>query len=119
MEFEMEPLVTYDRDPSDCKGLVFRGYNSTFKSGNHVGRHQGIKLLKRQSCPGCEKCGYLLDSLYDSISDESLEMPEIENGELYSIDIVEDGRDWESGICDDWHTRVYKIESNFIGPVKP
>jgi len=106
-------------EPEQCKGLVFRGYNSTFKSGNHVGRHQGIKLLKRQSCPGCEKCYFLLDFVSEDIYCGSLEMPEIENGELYSIEVVVDGRDWETGYVDDCHARVYKIESDFIGSVKP
>ena len=115
----MEPLVTYDRDPSNCKGLVFRGYNSTFISGNYVGKHQGIKLLKKKSCPGCEKCDYLLDEINESVACGVLEMDEIEHGELYSVSVKIDSIDYETGYADNWHAHIYKLESNFIGPVKP
>lgn len=94
-----------------CKGLVFRGYSNTFKSNNHIGQHQGIKLLKRKSCPGCEVCGSLLDEVSESIACNSLIMPTIHHGALYSIHITNVHKDWESGLVDDYEIEVYKLSA--------
>lgn len=108
LNFEM---TTIERpEVKECKGLVFRGYNTMFKSGNHIGYHQGIKLLKRKSCPGCEKCDGLLEFVTEDIYCDTLEIPQIKHGKLYSIRIVVDGTDWESGLVDACHAEVYEIE---------
>lgn len=79
-----------------------------FKSGGHIGYHQGIKLLKRKSCT-CEKCNSMLDVVHDAISDKYLIIPEIEHGELYSVRICNESIDWESGICDSYDVEVFKL----------
>jgi hypothetical protein len=72
----------------DCKGLIFRGYNSVFKkaSGNFEQR-QGFKLLKRKSCSGCARCGGLLDLANDWLCDytDSLHEKPIQDGGLYRL----------------------------------
>lgn len=59
MDFDFK----FDEEPidelGDCKGLVFRGYrNEYFHKGTYEIK-QGIRLLKRKSCPGCEHCDWM------------------------------------------------------------
>jgi len=72
----------------NCKGLVFRGYNSVFKksSGNFEQR-QGFMLLKRKSCTGCDQCRGLLDFANDCLCDyvDSLYEKPIKDGGLYKL----------------------------------
>jgi len=72
----------------DCKGLVFRGYNSVFKkaSGNFEQR-QGFKLLRRKSCQGCDQCKGLLDFANDWLCCyvDSLHEEPIQNEGLYKL----------------------------------
>lgn len=71
-----------------CKGLVFRGYNKTFKrASGHYEQQQGFRLLKRDSCPGCQYCGGLLDYADESVWDcvYCLHEEHIEDGEKYYL----------------------------------
>jgi len=94
---------------SECKGLVFRGYNTVFRSGNHIANHQGIKLLKRKSCPGCDTCENTLDCFDEDINCGTVDIPTIEHDKLYSLRWINDGRDWETGYVDA-HVQVYRWE---------
>ena len=89
----------------ECKGLVFRGYNSSFIKGNHIGNRQGIKLLKRKSCSGCVSCDSALEYLAEDMGNNRI-LPEIEHGKLYSLRWVDDGTDWETGYKES-HVEIY------------
>ena len=100
----------------ECKGLIFRGYSSTFVTYrtrgeiNGAGRREGIRLLKKKSCPGCGKCGWMLDVLLDHIDCETLIFPDIEHGVLYGLRVTNEPRDYESGYVDDYDLEFYKIK---------
>jgi hypothetical protein len=95
-----------------CKGLVFRGYTSTWTSyvQGKIETKQGVRLLKKKSCPGCNQCSWLLDAVDDIIYSDGLIMPTIEHGALYSIIVVNESRDFESGICDGFDLEIIKID---------
>jgi hypothetical protein len=94
---------------NSCIGLVFKGYKSLFKVKNRVELRQGIRLLKRQSCPGCSNCMWLMDDINESIACGNVIFPEIENEKLYSVRMVNISRDWESGFVDDYDLEIYLL----------
>jgi len=111
MSFDFKfDLVTVENPEKDhCIGLIFRGYRNFYMQGGKIELKQGIRLLKRKSCPGCNDCEYLLEDANESISCGSLIFPEIEDGAEYSVRNTNIRTDWESGMVDSWDTEVYKL----------
>lgn len=70
---------------------------------------QGLRLLKRKSCKGCDQCGYLRDDLHERMCDEGIILPEIEHDALYTIKVTNVSHDYESGFVDDWDLEAVKI----------
>lgn len=93
----------------ECKGLIFRGYNKQFVSGNHIGLHQGLKLLKRKSCPGCEECSWVMEQIADMLKFNQVIWPEIEDGKLYSVHTTNEKRDLETGLVDDYDFEIFEV----------
>ena len=97
----------------ECKGLVFRGFENLFWANNRLERKEGIKLLKRKSCSGCPKCGWLLDSMSEQVSNgTTIIMSNIENGKEYSLRVINEHRDWETGYVDDYDIEVYLLDNS-------
>jgi hypothetical protein len=88
-------------EPDECKGLIFRCSKSRcITSYNGILEKTELRLLKRKSCPGCSKCGWIIDYLREDIDMYELEDDYIDNcehGKLYTPHIVS-SRDWETGI---------------------
>jgi len=86
--------------------------------GKRIASHKELRLLKRKSCEGCYECGWLLEGIGEDISGmvaygdiaviQGIE--NIENGKLYTLNFIEDGRDLESGYVDDWHWEIQEIK---------
>lgn len=106
--------IKIDPDIKDCKGLIFRGYCSTFYDSNtqKIETKMGIRFLKKKSCKGCPKCGFYFDDIYDIIGNDNLVWPEegIQQGSLYSIKVDITSTDWETGMADGWDFIIYKIK---------
>lgn len=104
----MTKLQQIFEDIAPCKGLVFRGSVNCFMSGDgkRIASHKELRLLKRKSCEGCYKCGWILDSIDMGVI-QGIE--DIENGKLYILNFVEDGRNWENGGVDEWHWEIQEI----------
>ena len=93
-------------EKTDCKGLVFRGYKSFFNiKSERFEIKQGIRLLKKRSCLGCEHCGGLITEF----EVEDFIMPDIVHGALYTLNFLYH-RDPESGIVDDFDIEVVRIK---------
>ena len=111
---EMFESIKINPEIQECKGLVFRGFHSVFYDSltMRIERREGIRLLKKRSCPGCKQCGFLLDAMDDMISTNTLLFPEegIEHGKLYTIIVVNESRDWESGQIDEWDFEIIKVK---------
>ena len=87
-------------DNLSCIGLKFRGRVSRYRTATGIIEKKEIRLLKRKSCPGCEKCGWILD-YFDEMGFQDPEeddiLSNIENGKIYEPNI-HGGNDWETGI---------------------
>jgi hypothetical protein len=95
----------------ECKGLFFRGYHSIFwDSKQHkLETKSGLRLLKRKSCKGCEKCGFFLDTINEMMNCGGLIIPEIEDWGTYSIRVTNINKDWETGLVDDYDLEFYEV----------
>ena len=92
-----------------CKGLVFRGYSSTFFSNGRIERREGIRILKSKSCPGCDnKCSsHILEDIHDDLDMDILVLPSIEDGKLYFLEYKLLSTD-EYGNVDDYEISIIK-----------
>jgi len=90
----------------ECKGQIYRCNVNMFlnSSGNYVEKVT-MRHLRTKSCRGCECCGYLEDDLREfiAIGEGASIRPAIKHGELYRLQIVDVGVDWETGAADEWH----------------
>jgi len=106
---EMEGLFDFEVTKSKpCKGLIFRGFKSLYMANGVICKKEGVKLLKRMSCPGCEQCFIMMDELREFVNNEAIIIPEIEHGALYTPEICNIHTDFESGIVDDYDIMLAK-----------
>lgn len=89
-----------------CKELVYRcKVNHFINSKGHIVYSSRFIPMKRLSCPGCPKCGGLLECLDGDLPLVSSEV----NNQLYSLEMVNISRDWESGHVDEWDLEFREI----------
>jgi hypothetical protein len=72
----------------DCKGKIYRCRVESFlNSKKTIETRKSLRLLKSESCPGCETCGWIDDFLAEDIVDEpnSDYVGNIEHGKKYTI----------------------------------
>jgi len=102
MKFDLNLDPIKRPDVKHCKGLYFRCRMSQFISskGEYIYTEKMIPL-KRKSCTGCDKCMPVLDC-FDDILDIPVVIEKIVDGGLYKLDIINESRDWETGIIDEW-----------------
>lgn len=91
-------------EDNDCKGLIYRCKVNHFKnSKGHVIFSSRFIPMKKLSCPGCHKCGALIESLDECIANDTLPITTTEkNNQLYSLEMSDISYDWETGYIDDW-----------------
>jgi len=94
-----------------CRGKYYRCLiNPYMTHGSYV---YSIKMyyLKRQSCPGCERCGWDEDTLREAIACQSL--PIITNPEhraIYKLTYINITTDWETGYSDGFDLEFKKVQ---------
>lgn len=105
-----------------CKGLFFRGYSSIYYKDGEIAKREGFRLLKRKSCKGGDNCKswdgkdtstyncdcWFLEQIDELLPDDVI-MPGIEDGYLYSIRVINETYDFESGYCDGFEVEFYKV----------
>jgi len=100
------------KDPSkQCKGLIYRGKRNAFINGrDEYVYSERMMLLKRKSCKGCERCGFLHEELQQSLDMDCLPlMPSyLEDGCLYQLSVTNMSKDWETGYVDDYDLEFVK-----------
>lgn len=95
LELEIDEVVD---KANNCKGIFFRGVVSSYISGNTIiNQNKSLRLLKRRSCSGCEKCGWFWESINDFLFSDHLLLSNIEHNKIYtpSAIIIEN---WEDGV---------------------
>lgn len=88
-----------------CEGKVYRAHLNAFinSKGEYV-EQKRMTPMKRMSCPGCEKCDWLLEDLREQIisTDMSPIVTTLVNKAFYRLVVANITKDWESGIVDGW-----------------
>ena len=99
----------------DCKGLFFRYTESSYLSKrNTLEYKQSFRLLKKKSCDGCDQCRGFWEDLGMSSIEEVVELPEgLIDNYVYRVQFEEMGRDWETGLVDDWVWTFVAVEDNW------
>lgn len=111
--------IEEDDKKINCKGLVWRGYVSTYRNKltNNITSKSELRFLKSKSCKGCYKCDWQHDILFDLLYDSKNEflLDDIEHGKLYTIHF-NFSKDWESGYeeIEDFVFIEYNEEENEI-----
>lgn len=96
---------------NNCKGLVFRGEHSNYVTSRGIASTTKLNLLKTKSCGGCETCGWLCDSFKDMHLDGGIiDFETVEHGKLYTIEICNMSKDYESGIVEDYDLKVIECK---------
>lgn len=88
----------------ECTGLVFKANVQTFLDNrNNLVNTNKMVLLKRSSCK-CVDCLILYDCYLEACLAECWPIVpmDIINGGLYSLSIINEHTDWESGIVDEF-----------------
>lgn len=104
-----------NKKSKECKGIICRAnvYNGFSQSYGRNTIISNIKLtiLKRDSCPGCEKCGGLWDQLSEISNDWPVSnISEVIDRHKYRLDIVITSYDYESGHADEWEYKLTEIK---------
>jgi len=107
-----EQIMDNTDNSNKCKGKIFRGKVNMFLNakGHYVYQERMIPL-KRKSCPGCEYCNYLLDDMLPEFINcgPSPIIQNIVDHALYRLSVVNESRDYETGIIDCWDLEFVKI----------
>lgn len=101
------------KDAHVCKGLFYRGRVSSFldKKGGYTYQERMVPL-KRMSCPGCDQCEWLRDSLSESVSyGDTPVIKDIKDGAMYSLKVVNESRDFETGHIDSWDMEFVEVSN--------
>lgn len=99
-----------------CEGLVFRCVSSQYtyrdrKNRIIWGERTVMRQLIKESCPGCDRCGYLEDNLQIDSTEQNVDIrPRLEHGAKYRLAVADVGYDWETGQCDSWTIAFILIE---------
>ena len=94
-----------------CKGRVFRYSENMFISSHRsIEIRKSFRLLKKRSCPGCERCFQFDEDLACAGIDGLIEFPKgLEDGKVYELKFVPGVADWD-GVIGDWSWRMEKID---------
>lgn len=98
-------------DAEKCTGLVFKACESIYfnRASGKLERKQSFRVLKKKSCK-CSRCESILDDFTDST--ENVVFPDIfMSGGLYSVRVINESRDFDSGIIDDWDYELFLLSN--------
>ena len=86
----IKPVEVISEKPGKqkCKGIVYRGRRSQYFLNGTVHERLTLKVLKRMSCAGCEKCGWVEEFLFEWVSMYDMDLSHIEDGNFYKIEVV-------------------------------
>ena len=101
-------------DPKDdCKGKIYKYVVNTYVDyrGNYT-QKSTMRLLKRKSCKGCQKCDWFEEAIqqheYD-MGDIFIEKPK--NNALYTIIAISGDIDYETGYPDGYELEFRRIKT--------
>jgi len=95
-----------------CKGKIYRADVINKKIWNGIIFSIHLTEVKELSCPGCEFCVGLDESL-NNINNKwnIIDIEKAEDGMLYSIDICNITTDWETGKPNNWNLKLIEVKT--------
>jgi hypothetical protein len=108
MKLELTAWTFSDPSESSCKGIVCRYTNKAFATRAGVRRVEDVQELKRQSCPGCTRCGAVRDMLREF--PDLLEIDtKVTDGDLVYLSIRREAGYYRSEDDGDCHVMAYRL----------
>lgn len=95
----------------ECIGQIFRGRVSFYPTERGIARKETLSLLKKKSCPGCDKCAWCTE-LDMHLMDEVVVWPEIEDQALYRLEGIWSPRSYEYPLEGDFEVEFHKIKDS-------
>lgn len=105
--FPVYPKPEVEFEP--CKGQLYRCRINNHVHGDRITFQTTFTLLRRRSCKGCDKCGWVEDDLREMMP---LFPKNPQDGAVYAISIANAQRDWESGWIDSWDLVLEKVDDS-------
>lgn len=109
----LEDLKTLDINKS-CKGIIYKAEVSLFQTKRGIGYTIRLNEAKKLSCPGCSICNFKRG--YDSgLSEIDVDdwpiigIENVKNGKYYTLETINQHRDYETGIIDDWDLALVEV----------
>ena len=84
----------------DCNGLFFKGSKYIWVNmiDGRINEKIELRLLKKKSCKGCDKCNWIWDFIQEDLQN-GMNLSEVDHGKVYKPNIIT-SKDWESGLTD-------------------
>ena len=86
---KIKEKIIEDKNP--CKGIYWRASVNCFLSTHKsIEVKKSLRLLKKKSCPGCEKCAWLWDYIHEDIfgcSPTEDYLGKIKHGKVYTFHV--------------------------------
>ncbi len=108
-----------EKNKSECVGLFYRATRSSWFNGvDTFGSKATLKLLKKMSCPGCEKCAWFHEFMHEEIlhDDEHTLLKDLEDGAVYTYK-VRTTTEWETGFTEIDYIEFIKVPEK--GNIRP
>lgn len=100
-------MFEIEKNHIECKGIIFRANVTHYVTGINIGQKIRLRQLKRKSCPGCNKCRWIYDQIEEVNEDwPIIGIDKVKNGKLYTITVTNIGRDFETGLVDEWDLAI-------------
>lgn len=96
----------------DCAGVFFRYSKSVFLSSHKsIEIRESFRILKKKSCPGCDKCQQLWEDFSMVDVEDAIVFPKkSKDGAMYEATFVSGGIDPDTGYLDDWWWELKEVE---------
>lgn len=104
--------IKENTDKPSCKGKIFKASRNYFYDKGRLVNSVEFRLLKRKSCSGCKKCGWIEEYLREEVNCKYpiLGLEEVRPGRLYTIRMCNISTDWETGYVEDFELEVIEVE---------
>jgi len=110
--FQLE-VKKFEKQGIPCKGRFFKCLMSLYitNDGSYVEQTK-MRPLKRISCKGCKDCDHIDDGIQEMLNNNmSLIIENPVHEATYRLDIGNIGKDWESGLVDEWDYIFTKVKT--------
>lgn len=72
-----------------CRGLFFRcSVNLFISSHGSIEERKSLRILKKKSCSGCEKCKWEMETFSEDLYFLCDLLKDVENGEIYKLEVI-------------------------------